>query len=148
MTANSPSRRFQFSLRLTFLLMTGVCVVASRRGWVNYQARIEEQSKALERRPAETPTAPWPPRTNNAVIENALTGKTESEILAIYGKPDDDRAGYSRLGLEPPQSLPREPIRTLIFNRMDGGTLRVWVRNLGAKWVCFESCWYEDGVQF
>jgi hypothetical protein len=50
-----------------------------------------------------------------------------------------------------PPSLPAGPIRTLIFRPCGllhpaGGTLWVWVVERNGMWVCFESCWFADGV--
>jgi hypothetical protein len=87
------------------------------------------------------------------VVSNALVGQTEAQITRKYGKPDHDEPGYSALGLGRPTQLPPDPIRTVIFHpggllHPERGTLWVWYKLVGEEWVCFESCWYADGVQF
>jgi hypothetical protein len=82
------------------------------------------------------------------VIDNALVGQSEQQISEGEGEPDSDREGYHSLGLYRPPSLPPGAIRTLIFDRRHGGTLWVWLERREEEWVCFESCWFEDGVQF
>jgi hypothetical protein len=87
------------------------------------------------------------------VQTNTLVGRTEEEIHRSYGRPSKDRPGYHSLGLYDPPALPPQPIRTLIFHprgllHPEGGTLWVWVAERDSEWVCFESCWFKDGVQF
>jgi hypothetical protein len=88
-----------------------------------------------------------------AVEPNTLVGKTESQLRITYGSPDKDWQGYQSLAWDIPPSLPSGPIRTLIFHpcglfHPEGGTLWVWVTERDGEWVCFESCWFEDGVEF
>jgi hypothetical protein len=88
-----------------------------------------------------------------AVVANALVGQSESQIVREYGTPSRDWAGYEELALERPPHLPPGPIRTLIihpggFRHLEGGTLWVWLEQKGDAWVCFESCWFADSVQF
>jgi hypothetical protein len=90
---------------------------------------------------------PLTPPGGSHVINDALVGQTETEIRKAYGAPDRDWEGYEPLALHVPPVLPPGPIRTLIF-RPQGGTLWVWVEEREEGWVCFESCWYVDGVHF
>ena len=88
-----------------------------------------------------------------AVQDNTLVGRTEPQLLASYGRPDDDRQGYHSLALYVPPALPPGSIRTLIFYprgllHPEGGTLWVWLVERDGVWVCFESCWFADGVEF
>ena len=80
-------------------------------------------------------------------------GRTEGEIRASYGQPNNDRPGYHPLALSIPPSLPHGSIRTLIFHlhgllHPEGGTLWVWLVERDGVWVCFESCWFADSVRF
>jgi hypothetical protein len=88
-----------------------------------------------------------------SVVTNALVGWSESSIRADYGSPVSDEAGYQSLALYVPPSLPPGPLRSLRFHPRGlfhprGGTLCVWLVERDGEWVCFESCWYRDGVVF
>jgi hypothetical protein len=87
------------------------------------------------------------------VQTDALVGRTEGQVRGSYGQPDTDWQGYRSLGPYDPPPLPPGPIRTLIFHpgslfHPEGGTLWVWVTERDGGWVCFESCWFADGVVF
>jgi hypothetical protein len=87
------------------------------------------------------------------VTANTLVGLTESQICTSYGQPKNDDAGYRQLGFHEPEKLPSGSIRTLVFRpnfllHPEGGTLWVWLVLRDGIWVCFESCWYADGVMF
>jgi hypothetical protein len=87
------------------------------------------------------------------VQTHTLVGRSEVQILGSYGQPDKDWQGYHSLARYVPPALPPGPIRTLIFHpcsllHPEGGTLWVWVTERDGEWVCFESCWFADGVQF
>lgn len=87
------------------------------------------------------------------IQSNILVGTTEVHLRSDYGPPKHEWQGYQPLALSIPPSLPPEPIRTLIFHPQgflhpEGGTLWVWVSKCDGEWVCFESLWYADGVQF
>jgi hypothetical protein len=81
------------------------------------------------------------------VVNNALVDQSEREIREVYGKPVIAKDGYHSLGSRRPCSLPNNPIRTLIFKPKDGN-LWVWLEKRGEEWICFESCWFADGVRF
>lgn len=87
------------------------------------------------------------------VVTDALVGQTETQVRRAYGAPDWDWPRYERLGLKDPHNLPPGPIRTLIFHprglsHLEGGTLWAWFHQQGDEWVCFESCWFAEGVNF
>jgi hypothetical protein len=87
------------------------------------------------------------------VVTNVLVGQTETQIRGVYGTPAEDWPGYERLALKGPHNLPPGHIRTLVFHprgrfHLEGGTLWVWLHQQGDAWVCFESCWFADGVNF
>jgi hypothetical protein len=91
--------------------------------------------------------------TGPSVVSNAYVGKSEADLTWAYGAPVSDLAGYRALGMSVPPTLPKTPIRTLRFRpgllfHPRGGTLWVWLTRQNGKWVCFESCWFADGVQF
>src|SRR5262245_37247947 len=82
-----------------------------------------------------------------------MVGRTEGQIRVSYGPPDKDWQGYQSLALYTPPSLPPGPIRTLIFHphgvfHPEAGTLWVLSTERAGEWVCFESCWFADGVKF
>jgi hypothetical protein len=87
-------------------------------------------------------------------VENSeLVGLDEAQILSDYGSPETDVQGYEMLGPEGPPSRPAGAIRTLTYRprglkHPGGGTLYVWLVERGGVWLCFESCWFRDGVQF
>jgi hypothetical protein len=81
------------------------------------------------------------------VIENALVGEPETAIIAAHGPPKSDRPRYEVLGFSKPRPVPSGPIRTLVFRTGDG-TLWVWLKKREDHWICFESCWFDDSVQF
>jgi hypothetical protein len=81
------------------------------------------------------------------VIDNALVGESEDAIIAAHGRPKLDRPAYEVLGFTEPRPIPSGPIRTLVF-RTDDGTLWVWLKEREDRWICFESCWFDDSVQF
>lgn len=82
-----------------------------------------------------------------ALIEGELIGKAESAVVADFGKADEDVAGYEPLGAElRPMSV--GPHRTLIYRRLNGGTLYVWFAKRNGDWQCIDSCWFADGVRF
>jgi hypothetical protein len=88
-----------------------------------------------------------------SVQTNTLVGRTEGQIRATYGPPDKEWPGYEPLALYTPPTLPPGPIRTLVFEprglqHPEGGTLWVWVTEQDGEWVCFESCWFADGLMF
>ncbi|VTU00258.1 unnamed protein product [Gemmataceae bacterium] len=88
-----------------------------------------------------------------SVQANTLVGRTEGEVRRSYGQPDEDWSGYHPLALDVPRTLPPGPIRTLVFAprgllHPEGGTLWVWVAERDGEWVCFESCWFADGVVY
>jgi hypothetical protein len=115
--------RFQFRLRTLFAviaLAAIVCAVVVRLAR-HYDARV---------------------------ISNALVGKRESEIVTQYGRPSSDHVGYTSLGFGERPPIPPGGVRTLIFKRADGGTLWVWLNERDSDWICFESCWFGDGVMF
>lgn len=87
------------------------------------------------------------------VVTNDLIGQSEAQIRRMYGTPARDWPQYERLGLEEPRNLPPGPIRTLVFHprgifHLEGGTLWAWFHQRGDEWVCFESCWFADAVNF
>jgi hypothetical protein len=87
------------------------------------------------------------------VQTNTMVGRTEVQIRASYGQADTDWQGYQSLALYVPPELPPGPIRTLIFHprgllHPEGGTLWAWVVERDGEWVCFESCWFANGVVF
>lgn len=91
-----------------------------------------------------------PSVVNNAV---GLIGRTEQQVRLEYGEPQKESPGYEPLGLMIPPRLPAGPIKTLIFKphgllHLEHGWLWVWFTLRGDEWVCFESCWYADNVQF
>jgi hypothetical protein len=86
-----------------------------------------------------------------SVSANTLVDRTEGEIRRSYGQPLEDWSGYQPLARHVPPTLPPGSIRTLIFSpdglfHPEGGTLWVWVVERDGAWVCFESCWFADGV--
>jgi hypothetical protein len=88
-----------------------------------------------------------------SVVDNALVGQSEAQIRTAYGPPEQDRPGYQPLALYVPPSLPPGPLRSLVFRPRGvlhprGGTLCVWLVERDGQWVCFESCWFRDGVVF
>jgi hypothetical protein len=87
------------------------------------------------------------------VVNDALVGQWEAEILNEYGTPVSDSPGYHSLGQYDPPSLPQASIRSLTFRpgilfHPRGGTLVVWLMQQDGSWLCFESCWYADDVRF
>jgi hypothetical protein len=82
-----------------------------------------------------------------SVITSEHVGINESEIQQIYGSPEEECGWYRDLGPKARPNPPSGPIRTLVF-RTDGGTLWIWLELRGSEWVCFESCWFKDGVAF
>jgi hypothetical protein len=92
-------------------------------------------------------------RFSSWVVNDALVGQSEVEILRESGAPVSDRPGYHALGPNEPPPLPQAPIQSLQFRpgsllHPKGGTLHVWLMRRDGKWLCFESCWYSDDVQF
>ena len=88
-----------------------------------------------------------------AVQSNTFVGTTEAQLKNDYGPPEKDWQGYLSLAHVVPPSLPEGKIRTLIFQphglfHPKGGTLWVWVVERDGQWICFESCWFADGVKF
>jgi hypothetical protein len=88
-----------------------------------------------------------------SVRNDTLVGRTEAQVRASHGEPEQDWTGYQPLALYVPPSLPPGPIRTLVFRpggllHPEGGTLWVWVTERDGVWVCFESCWFAGGVAF
>jgi hypothetical protein len=95
----------------------------------------------------------WVRFCEHHVVNNALVGKTERQVTQNYGAPVKDTEGYSPLGRFRPKQIPSGIIRTLVFEprglfHLEGGTLWAWFRQEGDVWVCFESCWFADGVPF
>jgi hypothetical protein len=95
----------------------------------------------------------WVRFCGDHVENNKLLGRTQRQLSHVYGAPVKEWDGYSPLGGAKPQRLPPGPIRTLVFEprgllHLEGGTLWAWFRLDGDEWVCFESCWFADGVQF
>jgi len=87
------------------------------------------------------------------VDNNALVGRTEGQVAGSYGSAVREWDGYEPLGLSRPVRLPPGPIRTVVYEprgllHLEGGTLWVWFCRRGDEWVCFESCWFADGVDF
>ena len=122
----------------------------SRRRWYWYSvpALLIVVAAVAIARPALMWQRPPQRDESSGVVYNALVGTLEGQIVAKYGKVSSDQSGYAALGLRHPQTLPSEPVRTLIFDHARGGTLWVWVRKRGTDWECFESCWFKDGVVF
>ena len=88
-----------------------------------------------------------------AVQNDTFIGRTEPGLRRSFGGPDKDLEGYQSLALSVPPSLPPGRIRTLIFHprgllHPEGGTLWLWVVDRDGVWLCFESCWFADGVAF
>jgi hypothetical protein len=88
-----------------------------------------------------------------SVQTDTQVGRTERQLHERYGSPAEDWPGYQSLALYVPPSLPQGPIRTLVFHprgllHPESGTLWVWVVERDGVWVCFESCWFADGVVF
>jgi hypothetical protein len=88
-----------------------------------------------------------------AVQSDTFVGRTEQQLRGSYGEPVKDWPGYQSLALYTPPSLPPGPIRTLIFHpyglpHPEGGTLWAWFVERDGVWICFESCWFADGVIF
>jgi hypothetical protein len=83
-----------------------------------------------------------------SVVNDALVGWTESEVIAEFGNPDKNLDGYERLGTET-RPVPAGPVRTLIYSHQNKGTLWVWLKQSSdGQWSCFESCWFAAGVRF
>src|SRR5262245_12240782 len=117
----SDTRRVQFSLR-TLLIALAIGAVGVMALAIYFRPR--------------TPPVQW----------NTLVNDTEEQIRSRFGNPVKD-SGYELLGLEHrPKAVPG-PVRTLIFD-LEGGWLWVWLTPEVDSWVCFESCWFADGVAF
>jgi hypothetical protein len=82
-----------------------------------------------------------------SVLDNTLVGQTEPQIRKAYGMPAGDLSVYHALALQPPPKPLTSPTRTLIFHTKTG-TFWVWLEQQGNDWMCFESCWVKDGVEF
>lgn len=99
-------------------------------------------------------TGLWARWFGESVVNNALVGQSESQVRSKYGEPRSEEPRYARLGIQPGYQLPAGAIKTLIFEprgllHLEGGTLWVWFRQQSSgEWICFESCWFADGVQF
>jgi hypothetical protein len=95
----------------------------------------------------------WVRFCGHHVENNALVGRTRQQVAQVYGAPVHEWEGYSPLGRLSSAPPPSGPIRTMVFEprgpfHLEGGTLWAWFRQDGDEWVCFESCWFADGVQF
>src|SRR5262249_19420892 len=96
----------------------------------------------------------WERWFGKPVINNALAGQSEAQIRDTYGEPVSEKHGYQTLGLQNPDRFPVGALKTLIFHprglrHLEGGTLWVWIRQQpSGEWICFESCWFANGVQF
>lgn len=94
----------------------------------------------------------WVRLCGDDVRNNALVGQSEGRITAQFGPPVRESEEYTPLG-HGRRFPPTEPVRTVVFEprgpfHLEGGTLWVWLRRSGDDWVCFESCWFADGVRF
>jgi hypothetical protein len=90
------------------------------------------------------------------VVNNALVGRSESQIVRSYDDPVCDWPGHEALGnsgtIDPPTKRP-VALRTVVYHprglfHLEGGTLWVWYYQRGDEWICSGSCWFAGGVNF
>jgi hypothetical protein len=80
------------------------------------------------------------------IPQNSLVGKTEAEVLHIWGQPHKEWMGH--YGNPPDDYITQNsPARTLMFRRWTGA-LYVSLKEQNGEWVCFSSDWLPKGWAF
>ena len=85
--------------------------------------------------------------TSQSVEQGTWIGYTESDLLQRLGTPTAVRARYVEIGSETPPAMPPGPYRTLVYKGKTG-VLYVWMHRRGKGYQCFDSLWFDEGVQF
>jgi hypothetical protein len=117
------------NLRIGFLITTltisAFGLIAAGSGWFSERAPV--------------PIGQW-----SDVKEQTYVGRTEDEIVAEWGKPDNRWEGH--YGLPPVDYVNRYPHAwTLVFDRPKG-SLYVSIHKVDDRWVCFRAAWLPKGM--
>ncbi len=80
------------------------------------------------------------------IEEGRWIGWDEKRLTAELGPATTTTAGYVQVGSEP-AAKPAGPYKTLYY-RQRGGHLYIWLHRRSGRWLCFDSLWFDNGVEF
>jgi hypothetical protein len=85
-------------------------------------------------------------KTSRSVEEGTWIGYDDQALLKKLGSPTRIYNRYERVGLDAPITIPA-PCRTWMYEHEDG-FLYIWFENSSGQFRCFDSLWFDKGVQF